>query len=127
VTYNSLEQVIEDNKEAYYIALRQGQSTPSTGEKQIAKWVSFFLRCLARQKKVLERKLARERLLDALSPLSEQLLKIARDHRRLTISSAQKIIGTNRNTLKVHLRQLVDKGYLAQRGRGRATWYEPEN
>jgi len=29
----------------------------------------------------------------------------------------------NRNTLKEHFRQLVEKGYLAKQGGGRSTWY----
>jgi len=126
VPFSSLERVIEDNKEAYYLALRKGQSTLDKNEKQLGEWISFFLRCLVRQKDVLGKKLERERLMGTLHPLSEQLMEIARDHRRLTISSAQKITGTNRNTLKVHLRQLVEAGHLEQRGTGRGTWYEPK-
>lgn len=126
VPYSSLERVIEENKEAYYLALRKGQSTLDKGEEQLGEWVSFFLRCLARQKETLGKKLERERLMGALSPLSEQLMKIAKEHRRLTISSAKKITGANRNTLKVHLRRLVENGHLTQIGRGRGTWYEPK-
>ncbi len=124
VPFSSLERVIEDNKDAYYLALRQAQSTLDKDEKKLGEWISFFLRCLARQKEDLEIKLDRERLLDVLSPLSEQLIKIARDHHRLTISTAQTITGANRNTLKANLRKLVEKGRLVQHGRGRGTWYE---
>lgn len=126
VPYCSLERVIEDNKEAYYLALHKGQSTLDKGEKHLGVWVSFFLRCLVRQKEILDKKLKRENLIGALPPLSEQLMGIVNDHRRLTISSAFKITGVNRNTIKVHLRQLVRKGYLVQLGRGRGTWYEPK-
>ena len=33
--------------------------------------------------------------------------------------------GANRNTIKAHLRQLVDSHRLKRRGRGRGSWYEP--
>jgi len=126
VPYSSLERVIEDNKDAYYSSLRLAQSTLDKDEAQLGEWISFFLRCLVRQKETLARKVERERLMGGLPPLSEQLLHIAREHRRLTIASAQKITGANRNTIKVHLRQLVQAGNLVKRGRGRGTWYEPQ-
>ncbi len=125
VPYSSLERVIEDNKDAYYLALRRAQSALDKEVGRLGEWISFFLRCLAGQKQGLEKKLERERLMGELAPLSEKLLQIARDHRRLTISSAHKITRANRNTLKVHLRRLVEIGHLAQHGRGRGTWYEP--
>jgi DNA-binding transcriptional regulator PaaX len=31
--------------------------------------------------------------------------------------------GANRNTIKVHLRRLVQAGRLVRRGAGRGTWY----
>ena len=34
------------------------------------------------------------------------------------------LTGANRNTIKDHLRRLVDGGRLTRRGRGRGTWYE---
>ncbi len=126
VPYSSLERVIEDNKDAYYLALRRAQSTLDKGEGRLGEWISFFLHCLIGQKQGLEKKLERERLMGELAPLSEKLLQIARDHRRLTITSAKKITGANRNTLKVHLRRLVQTGHLVQRGRSRGTWYEPK-
>ncbi len=125
VLYSSLERIIEDNKNQYYLSLRQAQSTLDQDEKQLGEWIKFFLRCLARQKILLEEKLIREKVLETLSPLSEQLVKFTKDHHRLTISMAQKITNANRNTLKAHLRKLVENGYLVQRGRGRGTWYEP--
>ncbi|GAF90522.1 unnamed protein product, partial [marine sediment metagenome] len=124
--YSSLEHVIEDNKDIYYLSLRRAQATLDKDEAHLGEWISFFLGCLIRQKNVLKQKLERERLMVELPPLSERLLEIAREHRRLTIASALKITGANRNTLKVHLRRLVFAGYLAQRGRGRGTWYEPQ-
>jgi DNA-binding Lrp family transcriptional regulator len=63
-------------------------------------------------------------MMAALSPLDEQLLQLARDHGRLTLAAAAKLTKANRNTLKLHLRQLVEAGQLRLLGRGRASWYE---
>jgi predicted ArsR family transcriptional regulator len=57
-----------------------------------------------------------------LAPLSEQLLSVVSDHVRVTIRDAVALLGANRNTIKLHLKQLVRVGHLVQRGRG--TWYE---
>lgn len=123
VPYTSLERVVEDNKDAYYLALRQAQSTLDRGEEKLGEWVSFFLRCLVRQKEVLEHKIAIEQRLARLSPLDQALLGHARGRGRLTIAEAVVATGANRNTLKLHLRQLVESRQLVQRGEGRGTWY----
>ena len=60
----------------------------------------------------------------SLSAIDEQLLQIARQHGRVTLSSALMLTNVNRNTLKLHLRQLVEAGHLRLLGRGRSSWYE---
>lgn len=59
-----------------------------------------------------------------LSPLSEKLLGIVREHGRVTVRDATAITEANRNTIKDHLFKLVNAGRLVKRGRGRGTWYE---
>jgi Fic family protein len=84
----------------------------------------FFLRCLGEQVKVLERKVERERLMAALSALDAALLRVAKEHGRLTVASAVTLTKANRNTVKLHLRQLTESGRLRLRGAGRGAWYE---
>ena len=54
VPYSSLESVIEQNKEAYYLALRQTQGTIRTDAPNWQPWLVFFLRSLAEQVRRLE-------------------------------------------------------------------------
>jgi Fic family protein len=124
VPFSSLERVIEEHKDEYYRTLRRAQATLDRDESQLGEWLAFFLRCLALQKDVLARKVERERMMAALSPLDEQLLALVRDHGRLTLATAATLTQGNRNTLKVHLRQLVEGGRLRRLGRGRASCYE---
>lgn len=70
-----------------------------------------------------DHKLERERVLTRLSPLSEKLLALVRDHGKLTVRDAATLTGASRNTIKDHLRRLVDAGRLNRRGKGRGTWY----
>lgn len=124
VPYSSLESVIEQNKEAYYLALRQTQATIRTDTPDWQPWTRFFLRALREQMKRLARKVERERImLAALPELSVAILEHARDHGRVTIGEMIKVTGASRNTLKLHFRRLTDNGQLVMHGRGRGVWY----
>ena len=124
VPYSSLERVVEENREQYYRALRSAQGTLDKDESHLMDWLRFFLLCLVEQKNSLAEKVERERLMTALSPLDELLLQLARQHGRLTLTTALAITKANRNTLKLHLRQLVQAGRLQLLGHGRSSWYE---
>jgi len=124
VPYSSLERIVEDSKDLYYTALRRAQATLDGDESQLIDWLTFFVRCLLRQKEVLERKIERERLMPPMAPLSEKLLSIVLEHGRVTVREAAVLTGANRNTIKDHLKRLVDGGRLRRHGRGRGTWYE---
>jgi len=124
VPYSSLESVIEVNKEAYYLALRQTQRTIRTEAPDWGPWLVFFLRSLAEQVRRLEKKVERERVvLSALPELSLQIVEFAREHGRVTIGDAIRLTGASRNTLKQHFRNLVERGHLEQQGSGRGAWY----
>ena len=125
VPYSSLESVVELNKEAYYLALRQTQGTIRTDVPNWQPWLVFFLRSLAEQVRRLEKKVEREKIvLASLPELSLQIVEFAREHGRVTIGDAIKLTGVSRNTLKQHFRTLVERGHLNQQGSGRGVWYE---
>ena len=125
VPYSSLESVIELNKEAYYLALRQTQGSIRTDAPNWQPWLLFFLRSLAEQVRRLEKKVEREKIvLAALPELSLQIVEFAREHGRVTIGNAITFTGVSRNTLKQHFRNLVAAGHLNQHGSGRGVWYE---
>lgn len=125
VPYSSLESVIEVNKEAYYLALRQTQGTIRTETPNWQPWLVFFLRSLAEQVRRLEKKVEREKIvLAALPELSLQIVEFAREHGRVTIGDAITLTGASRNTLKQHFRNLTERGSLNQHGSGRGVWYD---
>ena len=124
VPYSSLESVVEQSKEAYYLALRRTQGTIRTEKPDWQPWVLYFLRALKQQKDRLEKKIERERVfLGDLPELSVQILELCRERGRVTIGEITKITGISRNTIKVHLAALTDKGHLARHGAGRGAWY----
>ena len=124
VPYSSLESVIENSKEAYYIALRQTQTTIRTEKTDWQPWTAYFLHVLQRQKRRLEKKIERERIVwETLPELSLQILELAKEHGRLTISDVVTLTEANRNTVKKHLAALVDANHLEQHATGKGTWY----
>ena len=125
VPYSSLEGVIEQSKEAYYLALRQTQGTIRTESPDWQPWLTFFLRALAEQVQRLNRKVEREKIVLAVLPeLSLQIVEFAREHGRVTMGDAIRLTGGNRNTLKPLFRALVNRRHLTQHGSGRGVWYE---
>lgn len=125
VPYSSLESVIEVNKEAYYLALRQTQGTIRTQLPDWQPWLAFFLRSLAEQVRRLDKKVAREKIvLASLPELSLKIVEFAREHGRITMGEAIRLTGTSRNTLKQHLRNLVESNHLNQHGSGRGVLYQ---
>ena len=124
VPYSSLERVIEENKDAYYLALRNGQAELE-GEKKggMEDWLLFFLRSMQKQKAALEKKLTSELVAANFSPLSHQIIELIRSRGPTSISEVVATTGANRNTDKLHIRKLVDDNHIASQGVGRGVRY----
>ena len=124
VPFSSLESVVEQTKEAYYLALSQTQRTIRTGTPNWRPWIEYFLRSLKQHKDNLGRKIERERIvLRTLPELSVHILEYVREHGRVTVADVVKLTGASRNTIKGHIRTLSKNGYLEKHGGGRGTWY----
>lgn len=66
----------------------------------------------------------RERVMVAALPeLSVLILELVREHGRVTISEIVRVSGISRNTVKDHLKSLVEQGHLQLHGAGRGAWY----
>lgn len=122
-SYSSLERVVEENKDQYYLALRQAQGTIFTDNAKLNNWVLFFLKALKSQKDNLLRKIEIEKIIVALPKLSEDIMRLCKEHGRITITEIEKATKTSRNTIKGHLKNLVSIGYLKQNGKGKGVFY----
>lgn len=124
VPYSSLESIIEQNKDSYYLALRRTQVTIRNEDPEWNHWLDFFLNALAQHKARLQKKIERERLvLGDLPDLSVRVLELTRERGRITVAEVAKLTGANRNTIKDHLSSLTRAGHLTRHGKGRGTWY----
>jgi Fic family protein len=124
VPYSSLESVIENSKEGYYLALRQTQTTVRTDTPNWQPWLLFFMRALQQQKRRLAVKVEREKnALAALPELAVKILDYVRDQGRVTTRDIVREHGASPNTLKATFTSLVEKGLLVRHGAGRSIWY----
>jgi Fic family protein len=124
VPYSSLESIIENSKETYYLALRQTQTTIRADAPNWQPWLLFFMRAMQQQKRRLAVKVERERNALAILPeLAVKILDYARDQGRVTTRDLVRELGASPNTLKVTFTSLVEKGLLVRHGAGRSTWY----
>lgn len=122
--YCSLESVIEQTKEGYYLGLRQTQGTIRTPAPNWQPWLVYFLRALQQQKRRLAEKIDRERLvLVKLPALSLQIVEHLRAHGRVTMGEMMRVSGAGRDTLKGHFRELTSQGLIVRHGSGRGSWY----
>jgi Fic family protein len=122
--YSSLESVIENSKEGYYLALRRTQGTLKTSAPDWQPWLLFFLRALQQQAQRLAQKVEREHIvLAALPELALRIVEHAREHGRVTLKEMVILTGASRNTLKEHFRKLTANGQLVMMGKGRGAWY----
>ena len=122
--YSSLESVIEQNKENYYLALRQTQRTIRSDAPNWQPWLRFFLQALQEQKRRLEGKVGMEKLFLAGQPLlAVRILDEVRKQGRVTIGQMVAVTGASRSTLRDHLRSLVEQQNLVRYGNGKGSWY----
>ncbi len=124
VPFSSLESIIEASKEGYYRALRRTQTTLASKKPDWEAWLIFFLRSLVKQKDALAKKIALEDTQATdLHPLAKKIAALLPDHETLTLSQIVKLTKGKPSTVKLRLKELVEKGYLLPKGQGRGAHY----
>lgn len=123
VPYSSLESVIEQNKEGYYLALRRTQGTLDAEHPDWLPWLRFFMASLHAQKKRLVAKLEGGERPAGLSPEALSILEEVDRRGRITTAEATALTGLPRPTAKNRLSELVIAGLVVRHGQGRGSWY----
>jgi len=124
IPYSSMESIIENNKDGYYLALQRTQKTLKTNNIDWLPWLRFFLDTLKRQKDHLLEKTQTLGLYSSLPHESMLIMQYVDSNHRITMKDAEKIITTvSRPTIKNRFTQLVKDGLLVRHGKARGTWY----
>lgn len=130
IPYSSIEAVIEDNKEGYYRALRQTQSTLNNKNVDFEPWLNFFLKMLQKQKIRLEYKIDIQDNSSSnnnLTTVEEKIISFFNNEASATVSKLTEYTAINRNTIKKALQNLVSKNILTLHSKGRGAWYSKNN
>lgn len=120
--YTSHEKVIEDNKEGYYISLRNTQSTFHE-EVQYNDWISYFLKVLTVQIDFLNSTLIHKSPVSVMNENEKKVYNIIEAEEECTISFILENIEMSRAGLKDLLKRLIEKGIIKKQGQGRGTTY----
>ena len=123
VPYSSLERVIEENRQAYYAALRASQLAIRTSPNNFGEWLTFFLRALRAQQRSLAAKLDVERSMIALSAVQERVLGVIDQHGRATTTLIAHGLGLPTRTVRYHLDVLTERGLIEAHGEKRGRYY----
>lgn len=125
VPYCSLESIVEENKDRYHLSLRKAQASFKTGRHELDGWLRFFLSALKKQKDILQDRINQEKTLSTadLSVLSRIILKIVTSREQSTVSDLVTLSEANRNTIKKHLKSLVETRLIRKHGVKKGAWY----
>ncbi len=124
IPYVSHEQIIEQRKEEYYIALRQSQATFKTDNQSIEPWLLFFLRVAMEQGVQAVLLLEGEYLEDILSKKQLEVWNYISSVEEASAGEIAKHTGIARPTVNQGLEKLLRLNKIKRIGQGRGTRYK---
>lgn len=116
--------IIEVNKESYYLALPRTQGTLQKDNPDFEPWLRFFSRSLKSQKDKLSPQIIQTPQLENLHPDAIKILEHVKITCRITTQEAQKLTDAPRPTVKARLSELVKRKLLLRQSQGRGAWYK---
>lgn len=90
-----MEAIIEQEKQSYYLSLRQTQTTLNLAQTKLTQ----------------------------MPELAQNILEIVRSRGRINMGELELLTNANRSTLRKSLENLVKNKQLQQNGVGKGTWY----
>ncbi len=123
VPYVSLEEIIENKKDAYYASLRQSQKNHKTEKENIGPWLEFFLDVILEQGKRAQELMQNDDPVKLLSERQLQVYSLFRAESLAVIEIKKKLPKMPEATIKQVLARLVTLKLILRRGLGRSTRY----
>ena len=124
ILYISLEEIIEDHQEEYYLSLRGAQKFHKTEKEDITTWILFLLDVLQKQAEKSRHLIERDQPEQALSEKQISVLRLFNDNKTLSPKDVSLLLKEiPLPTIKQALGRLVKLGLINRIGLGRATRY----
>jgi Fic family protein len=126
VPYASLDEIIEDRKDKYYLALRATQNNHKTEHEDITPWLNFLLDALLTQGDIARGLMNAEQPEKLLSERQEQVFAVLKDRETLGVAEIDKRLhgSVPQVTIKQSLARLVALRLVERVGRGRGVRYK---
>lgn len=121
IQYVSLEHEIENEKNKYYKVLRSCQA--QRPNEDISVWIQFFLNCLSNIQSHLLKKLHKSGLDTQLSHKEKSVYSIIQNRPNIQSGEIADKLTIPSPTVKRILAQLLHKGLIEKRGKGRSVTY----
>lgn len=125
VPYVSLDEIIEQTKADYYLALRATQKNHKTNAEDIAPWVGYFLTALTKQADRAQKIMDEDQPEKLLSEKQQEVYRLFKDGKEMGVAEVSTLLkGTmERETVKQVLYRLVKLKLLERVGQGRGARY----
>ena len=121
--YASHEKVIEDNKEGYYLSLRETQSSLKMNNPNYTPWIDFFTKVMNSQIEFLKGKIQQDSPTTVMNKNENQVYEILKSSGECSVSFLLEQTDLSRPGLKSLLARLVESGIIRRSGQGKATRY----
>jgi len=121
--YTSHEKIIEDNKEGYYVSLRDTQKTLESDNPDYQIWLDFFLKIVLKQTEFLKGKIAEQSPIPTMNENEKKVFEVIKAVGKCKISYLLEQSDMSRPGLKSLLKRLIDQGIIYKEGKGKGTTY----
>ncbi len=125
VPYVSLDEIIEQTKVDYYLALRATQKNHGTDHEDIAPWINYFLTSLAEQTDRAHKIMNKDQPEKLLSEKQKEVFQQFTEGREMGVAEVLTLLQgrIERETIKQALSRLVKLKLLERVGQSRGTRY----
>jgi Fic family protein len=125
VPYVSLDEIIEQTKVDYYLALRATQRNHGTDHEDIKPWVDYFLTALTEQAERARKIMDEDQPEKLLSEKQKGIFELFMEDKAMGVAEVVALLGgkIERETIKQSLSRLVKLRLLERVGQGRGTRY----
>lgn len=123
--YVSLDEIIEETKDDYYLALRATQKNHKTDHEEITPWVNYLLKALLEQVERAKKVMAEDQPEKLLSAKQQQVWELFASSDVLSVSEIVSALKEEipKTTVKQALARLVTLKLLERIGRARSSRY----
>ncbi len=124
--YISLDEIIEETKAEYYLALRATQKNHKTEREDIRPWVEYLLGVLIEQTERAKKLMEEDQPEKLLSEKQTQVYRLFKRGKELSVSDVRKLLKDTipQSTIKQALSRLVDLRLLERIGQARSARYK---